>query len=79
MEYHTVVYMESGQVQIERKSFAFMLKENPHGRFPRIIEEGGRNSANNMMIPFTGLGGFQKLLDEMFKTENELPTKELPP
>src|ERR1039457_4114052 len=33
--------LKSEQVQIERKTFVLMLKENPRGRFLRITEDGG--------------------------------------
>jgi hypothetical protein len=66
--------LNTGQVQIERKTITFILKENPRGRFLRIIEEG-RGHNNSIIIPSTGLDEFQKLLDEMIKTSNELPLK----
>jgi len=69
--------LKSGQVQIERKTIAFILKENPRGRFLRISEDsGGRRNA--IIIPSTGLAEFQKLLDEMIKASNELPEKNQP-
>ena len=69
--------LKSAQVQIERKTIAFILKENPRGRFLRISEDaGGRRNA--IIIPSTGLAEFQKLLDEMIKASNELPPKNLP-
>ena len=64
--------LKSGQVQIERKVFTFTLKENPRGRFLRIIEDvGGRT--DSIIIPSTGLTEFKDLLDEMIKTSNALP------
>ena len=40
--------LKSGQVQIERKTIAFMLKENPRGRFLRITENTvGNNGTPN--------------------------------
>jgi hypothetical protein len=64
-------------VQIERKKFVLILKENPRGRFLRITEDvGGRR--DSIIIPSTGLAEFQKLLDEMIKTSNELPLKNPP-
>jgi hypothetical protein len=69
--------LNTGQVQIERKTITFILKENPRGRFLRIIEEG-RGHNNSIIIPSTGLDEFQKLLDEMIKTSNELPEKNQP-
>jgi hypothetical protein len=69
--------LKSGQVQIERKTIAFILKENPRGRFLRISEDsGGRRNA--IIIPSTGLAEFQKLLEEMIKASNELPPTNLP-
>ena len=69
--------LKSGQVQIERKTITFILKENPRGRFLRIVEERGGHSAS-IIIPSTGLAEFQKLLDEMIKVSNELPEKNQP-
>jgi hypothetical protein len=69
--------LKSGELQIERKKFVLILKENPRGRFLRIIEEvGGRNAS--IIIPSTGLAEFQKLLEEMIKASNELPLKNPP-
>ena len=66
--------LKSGQVQIERKTFIFTLKENPRGKFLRITEDvGGRR--DNIIVPATGLEDFKKLLEEMVKAANELPTK----
>ena len=69
--------LKSEQVEIERKKFVLILKENPRGRFLRIIEEGGGHNAS-IIIPSTGLAEFQKLLDEMIKVSNELPEKNQP-
>jgi len=69
--------LKSGEVQIERKTIAFMLKENPRGRFLRI-SENARGRWNAIIIPATGLAEFQKLLDEMIKASNELPEKNQP-
>jgi len=66
--------LKSGQVQIERKTFVFTLKENPRGRFLRITEDvGGRR--DTIIIPSTGLEDFNKLLEEMVRASNEIPTK----
>jgi len=67
--------LKSGQVQIERKTFIFTLKENPRGRFLRITEDvGGRR--DNIIIPAPGLEDFKKLLDEMVKAAGELSAKQ---
>ena len=64
-------------MQIERKKFVLILKENPRGRFLRVSESAG-NQRNAIIIPATGLAEFQKLLDEMIETSNELPEKNPP-
>jgi hypothetical protein len=66
--------LNTGLVQIERKTITFILKENPRGRFLRIIEERGGHNAS-IIIPSTGQAEFQKLVDEMIKASNELPEK----
>ena len=66
--------LKSGQVQIERKTFIFTLRENSRGRFLRITEDvGGRR--DNIIIPATGLEDFKRLLEEMMKAVNEVPVK----
>ncbi len=71
--------LKKDRVQIERKIFVFTLKENPRGRFLRIMEDvGGRRDA--IIIPAPGLEDFKKLLDEMVKASAEVPVKtENPP
>ena len=71
--------LKSGQVQIERKTFVFTLKENIRGRLLRITEDlGGRR--NSIIIPSTGLEDFKKLLEEMIKASDEIaPGKNAPP
>jgi hypothetical protein len=71
--------LKSGQVQIERKTFVFTLKENIRGRLLRITEDlGGRR--NSIIIPSTGLEDFKKLLEEMIKASDEIaPGKNTPP
>ena len=71
--------LKSGQIQIERKTFVFTLKENIRGRLLRITEDlGGRR--NSIIIPSTGLEDFKKLLEEMIKASEEIPAgKNAPP
>jgi len=70
--------LKSEHVQIERKMFVLMLKENPRGRFLRITEDaGGRR--DTIIIPATGLEEFRILFAEMAKLANELPPKDQPP
>ena len=66
--------LKTGQVQIERKTFLFSLRENPRGRFLRITEDvGGRR--DNIIIPATGLEEFRRVLDEMLKAAAESQAK----
>ncbi len=66
--------LKTGKIQVERKAFTFLLKENPRGRFLRITEEvGGRH--DTIIIPASGLDDFKKLLDEMVKASAETPGK----
>jgi hypothetical protein len=64
--------LKTAEIQIERKHFLLMLKENARGRFVRIAEDvGGRN--NSIIIPAAGLADFQKLLAEMVKASEQTP------
>jgi hypothetical protein len=64
--------LKAGQIQIERKTFVFTLKENIRGRLLRITEDlGGRR--NSIIIPSTGLEDFKRLLEEMIKASEEIP------
>jgi hypothetical protein len=65
--------LKSGEIQLERKTFVFLLKENPRGRFLRIIEQNGKHS-DSIIIPSAGLETFQQLLAEMTKAAQDLPT-----
>jgi len=56
--------LESRELQVERKHFFIELRENERGRFLRITEEAhGRR--NTVIIPSTGLGEFESLLEEV--------------
>jgi len=58
--------LKTETLQIERKTFIFVLKENPRGRFVRITEDvGGRR--DSIIIPATGLEEFKRVLDGMLK------------
>ena len=58
--------LKTGELQIERKTFLFSLRQNPRGRFLRITEGVGIRH-DNIIIPATGLEEFRRLLDEMVK------------
>ncbi len=56
----------SEQVQVERKTFTFDLRENPRGRFLRITEDvGGRRDA--IIIPATGLKELSEVLGRVIE------------
>ena len=65
------------QIVIERKELTITLRENPKGRFIRIVERGGNHQAS-IIIPSTGFKDFQKVLADMVKAEKEIPTKANP-
>jgi hypothetical protein len=67
--------ISAGFVEIERKTFAIALKDNPRGRFLRITEKNGMRHAT-IIVPATGLKEFQKVLADMIQAEAELPKKE---
>jgi hypothetical protein len=68
------VHLQSHSLRVERKHFTFDLRENPRGRFLRIVEEvNGRYDA--IIIPITGLEQFRDTLSEIIrlaKAENKL-------
>lgn len=66
--------LHTDKVQIERKTFIFTLKENPRGRFLRITEDvSGRR--DTIIIPATGLGDFQKMVEQIVKVSAATPEK----
>ena len=70
--------IKSEKIQVERKTFILVLKENARGRFLRITEDvGGRR--DSIIIPSTGLEDFQKAIEDMVNACNDLPPKEPAP
>lgn len=69
--------LHTEHVQVERRSYVFLLKENPRGRFVRIIEEGGRYS-NSIIVPVTGLEAFHETLAKTLQAAKELPADNPP-
>lgn len=58
--------LKSERIEVERKAFAFSLKQNDRGTFLRIVEEAnGRRDA--IIIPSTGLEDFARIVTEMVK------------
>ena len=66
--------LHTQRIQIERKSFLVMLKENARGRFLRITEDLGARS-NSIIIPAEGFHDFQKLLGQMTQAASEIPAR----
>lgn len=64
--------LHTEQVQVERKMFVFLLKENPRGRFVRIIEESSGKS-NGIIIPYSGLADFLSTLAKTVEAASQLP------
>src|SRR3954471_10831857 len=66
--------LRTEKIQIERKTFIFILKENPRGRFLRITEDvNGRR--DNIIIPSTGLEDFSKIVTAMVQAAGQTPPK----
>ncbi len=64
--------LNSHSIRVERKHITFDLKENPRGRFLRIIEEvGGRRDA--VIVPVSGLEEFRAALDKVIEYNKTLP------
>jgi hypothetical protein len=58
------------QIQVERKTFTFTLKENPRGRFVRITEDVS-GQRDTIIVPASGLGEFRRMLDELAAAAGE--------
>lgn len=66
--------LKTEKVQIERKTFVFMLKENPRGRFLRITEDvNGRRDA--IIVPASGLEEFKRVIEAMARVSVETPAE----
>lgn len=60
------IHLPGQSLRVERKHFTFDLRENPRGKFLRIVEEvNGRYDA--IIIPITGIEQFRDALNEMIK------------
>jgi hypothetical protein len=70
--------IKSEKIQVERKTFLLVLKENVRGRFLRITEDvGGRR--DSIIVPTSGLEEFRNAVDAMLKASQETPPKAEPP
>lgn len=57
----------------ERKNLTFTLKENPRGRFLRIVESCDKHARHSkIIIPSTGLEEFRRLLEEMIEADRRI-------
>ncbi len=64
--------LQATSLQVERKHITFDLRENPRGRFLRIIEEvGGRRDA--VIVPASGLEEFRDALNKIIDHAKSLP------
>jgi len=60
----------------ERKSFRLLLKENPRGRFVRIVEANeDRERFNSVMVPVSGLGEILKAVQQLLEIHEKTPQK----
>ena len=66
--------LQNHSIRVERKHITFDLRENPRGRFLRIIEEvNGRRDA--IIVPLTGIEEFRDALNEIIKFSKTLSPK----
>lgn len=65
--------LKTQQLQVERKTFSFALRENVRGRFLCIAEES-RGRREQIMIPAPGLPDISRVLEEMIKAATEIPS-----
>ena len=58
------------EIPVERKTFAFSLRQNPRGRFLKITEEvaGHRDT---IIMPSTGLQQLRMVLDNLIEADKK--------
>ena len=70
--------LKTEKIQVERKTFILVLKENARGRFLRVTEDvGGRR--DSIIVPSTGLEDFKKAVQTMLEASNATPPKAVAP
>jgi hypothetical protein len=69
--------LDRGVIQIDRKTFTLVLKENQRGRFLRITEECGE-FRTSIMIPITGLEDFYAAFVQMVEANIDFPPANKP-
>lgn len=66
--------LKTEKLQVERKTFVLVLKENSRGRFLRVTEDvGGRR--DSIIVPASGLEDFRKAVEDMARLATEIPPK----
>jgi|YelNatPaOPRAMG01_1025707.scaffolds.fasta_scaffold06164_3 hypothetical protein len=65
--------LKTDQLQIERKTFLFVLRENARGRFLSITEES-RGHRDRIIIPAPGLPDLSRVIQDMIKAAAEIPS-----
>jgi len=62
--------LKSENIDVERKTFIFDLRENPRGRFLRITEDAnGRR--DSIVIPAPGLEEFRRVIDDIIAAHRD--------
>ena len=58
------------EIPVERKKFAFSLRQNPRGRFLKITEEAGEHR-DTIIMPSTGLQQLRMVLDNLIEADKK--------
>ena len=64
--------LDKGVMETGRKTFVLLLKENPRGRYLRIVEQSGEYH-QSIVIPASGLEDFKQILLAMVEAHGEFP------
>ena len=57
-------------IPVERKTFAFSLRQNPRGRFLKITEEVGGHR-DTIIMPSTGLQQLRMVIDNLIEADKK--------
>ncbi len=58
------------EIPVERKTFAFSLRQNPRGRFLKITEEVGGHR-DTIIMPSTGLQHLRSVIDNLIEADKK--------
>lgn len=58
------------EIPVERKTFAFSLRQNPRGRFLKITEEVGGHR-DTIIMPSTGLQQLRVVIDNLIEADKK--------